>query len=413
MATGVPVPGGQMSADQLRAQNMAARQLVLGSALPINLPITQGSVTYTVGSPTVINVPVRPVGLVKRFWIKFTGTINAAATHSVAATDIGLANLLSQVVFTDLSNQTRINTAGWHLHMLASARRQFALGAAITSSDTTHIANNWGGAPTNFMTTPATVTGGTPANFVWYYELPVSYSDTDLTGAIWANTLNAAANIQLVINPNLFAPTASDGTLSAYIADAALATTLPTLTNITYTVYQDALDQLPVDPQSRNVILPTLDLEYAYLINNTTISALVANQPNSIPYANWRSFLSTFVMYDNFGFNGAGGVGSDMTSLSLQTANFTNTFQNDPTMMALWTRNKINDDFPASVGATRGTSVYYVDTRGKPINTVQYGNMSLLVQPATVQSASSVLYVGYESLALQGAMQQAGSLYQV
>lgn len=411
MATASPGTGGNIQ--QLRAANMAARQFITQAAIDLIMPIISTTATWTSGSPTVINVPVRPVGLVKRFWIEVIGTLNAASGHSLTSTPTGLANLFSSLVLTDLSNQTRISTAGWHLHYLATVRRQLAFGAAFTNSDTSGIANNWNtGTPNFFMQTPATVTGGTPLTARWFYEVPVTYSDNDLTGGIWANTINAAANVQFTINPNLAVASGADGALAAYTADAALGTTLPTFTSITYTVYQNALDQLPVNPQTNNVVLPILDLEYAYLILNTNVAALTANADQAIPFANWRSFLSTFLYFDNFGYNTAP-IGSDVNKISLQTANFTNTFQMDPFMVALLTRTKINDDLPAKQGATFGHTLYYIDTRNKPVNTVQYGNMQLLFNPAVVQSASSVLYVGYEALALQGAMQQAGSLYQV
>jgi hypothetical protein len=69
------------------------------------------------------------------------------------------------------------------------------------------------------------------------------------------------------------------------------------------------------------------------------------------------------------------------------------------------TRTKINGDLP--------NGVYYLDHRSKPINTLQYGNMQILVTPSSVGSSTgSILYVAYESLALQGAMSQASSVFQ-
>ena len=166
-------------------------------------------------------------------------------------------------------------------------------------------------------------------------------------------------------------------------------TQLGKINTFTVTVYQNSLDQLPVNPKTGTVILPPLDLEYVYLLNNTNATGLVANADQALPYANWRNFLSTFVVYDNAGVLN---LGTDVNYLALQSANFTNLFKMDPFMLSLLTRTKINDDFAAGV--------YYVDTRNKPINTLQYGNMQLLVNPSAVTNSTSQLLIGYESLAL-------------
>lgn len=407
MATSA-APSSAQNLAQLRAANMAARQLITSSAVDFVAPIVSGALSYSAGQPTVVNVPVRPLGLVKRFWIEISGTLNCAGTHTLTKSMVGMPNLLSQVTLTDLNNQTRVSTAGWHLHYLASVRRQLAFGAAFTNSDPSGMGANW-----PIMNAPTPIAGGTAQNFRWFFEIPVAYSDNDLTGAIYANVINAQCNLQFTINPLFFAASGTDRALAGYYCDSTVGTTAPTLTNLQYTVYQNSLDQLPVDSKSGQFVLPVLDLEYAYLLLNTNVGSLIANQPQSIPYANWRSFFSTFLLWDNYGFNGANGIGSDVTSIQLQTANFTNTFNIDPYLSALMTRTKINDDLPAAVGANEGATLYYIDTRNKPVNTVQYGNMSLQFQPSVVQSANSALYICYEAVALQGAMQQAGSIYQV
>ena len=158
---------------------------------------------------------------------------------------------------------------------------------------------------------------------------------------------------------------------------------------------------MPVNPQTNAVILPSLDLEYVYLLNNTNSTGLSAGSDQALPYANWRNFLSTFVIYDNAGVLN---LGTDINYIAMQSANFTNLFKLDPFMLSLITRTKINDDFAAGV--------YYIDTRNKPINTLQYGNMQLLVNPSAVTNSTSQFLIGYESLALQGVMNQAGSIFQ-
>jgi hypothetical protein len=395
MATTAPAGSGASSGNnqaQARAANRAARDAIVANSVDLIQQIFTTTISnYVAGQAYPINVPVRNVGLIKRFWVEVLANVSQGAAETQTKSTLAGANVFSQVILTDLNNQTRVSTTGWHLHMLATVRRQLAFGAAFTNSDPSGIGQNW-----NLMTTPSPVT--TAQNLRWFYEIPVSYSDTDLSGAIWANVLNATMNLQLTINPSFFVASGADSVSSVYQSSSAQ---LGKINSIVVTVYQNSLDQLPVNPQTGTVILPPLDLQYVYLLNNTTVNGLVASSDQALPYANWRNFLSTFVVYDNAGTLN---LGTDMNYLAMQSANFTNLFKMDPFMLSLLTRTKINDDF--------APGVYYVDTRSKPINTLQYGNMQLLVNPSAVTNSTSTLLVGYESLALQGVMNQAGSIFQ-
>lgn len=374
-------------------QNAMARQLVLDRAVDMTQSIFAQTLT---GNPKgqVVNVPLRNVGLIKRLIVEISFTISQAAAETLTRTMMGTSNVLSQVVLTDLNNQTRINTTGWHLHMLASARRQAAYGAAFTNDTPTGIGSNY---PVIVGPTPVT-TGQTVRMF---YEIPVSYSDFDLRGAIFANVVNATMNLQLTVNPNIVVGSAGNPTLASYISSTT--GDLGTLTNFTINVYQNYLDQLPQG--EKGAILPLYDISTVYLLNNTVMTGLAANQDNPIPYANFRSFMSTFAIYDNFGSSAA--LGTEINYWSIQSANYTNIIKYDPYMAQLQTRNIINDDFPAQLAR----SVYYFDHRRKPINTIQYGNMQLIMNPAQVQASTSQVLIGFEALALQDQITQAGSLY--
>jgi hypothetical protein len=332
--------------------------------------------------------------LVKRVVVEISGNVGVGAAETQTATRFGLMNLLSNVTLTDLSNQTRINTAGWHLHMLATAKRQFAFGAAFTSDSPINIGSNF-----PVITAPSSYTATQP--FRMFYEIPIAYGDMDLRGAIYANVVNATFNLQLTVNPNFFVASTADPALAVYKSSTAQLGTIPTFT---VTVYQNFLDQLPI--MQGKVVLPALDLGTAYLLNSTQVSALVANQENPIPYANFRDFMSTIAWYDNFGY-ATSPVGSDMGYWSLQSANYTNILKYDPYMASLLTRWIISDDFPAGNGQT----TYYFDHRNRPISTIQFGNMSLVANPTNVQNATSAIYLGYESLAYINQITQAGSLY--
>lgn len=377
---------GQAAPVDVNQQNMMARGIVLDRAIDMWQSIFATTLAGTVPGQ-VVNVPLRNVGLIKRLVVEIAGNLTQGAAETQTQTKLGISNLLSQVVFTDLSNQTRINTTGWHLHLLATARRQMAFGAAFTSDSPVAIGNNYG-----VIKAPASFTTVQP--FRIFYEIPIAYGDYDLRGAVYANVVNATMQLQLTFNPQFFAATGVDATLAGYQSSTAQA---GVLSAVTVNVYQNYLDQIPMT--SNGPVLPLLDLSTAYLLNNTNVTGIALNQDNPVPYANFRNFMSTFAIYDNVGLN----AGTDINYWSIQSANYTNIIKLDPFMASLLTREIINDDFPPGV--------YYFDHRRKPISTVQYGNMQLIFNPSSVVSAAAQGLIGYEALALINQVTQAGSLY--
>ena len=375
--------------------NMAARNAVLASAIDMLQPIYQTTLSGTIPGQ-VLNIPLRNVGLIKKLIVKVSFTIAQAVAETHTLTANGLANIFSNITFTDLSNQQRINTSGWHLHLLASARRQSIFGAAFTTdSPGAGTIATPAGLGSNFLVvySPSVVTTSVNCNF--YYEVPIAYSDYDLRGAIYASVVSATMNLQLTLNPNFELPnTATDTTNAVYQSSNAV---MANLSNFTIQVYQNYLDQLPIG--KNGVVLPILDLSTAYMLNNTTVTGMVANQDLPIPYANFRNFMSTIAIYDNAGVLN---TGSDIAYWALQSANYTNIWKIDPRTSALLTRQIINDDMPKGV--------YYFDHRRRPISTVQYGNMSLVLNPSAVTPGASV-FIGYEALGIINMVTQAGSLY--
>lgn len=371
--------------------NMMARQIVLERAIDMWQSI---SAQTLVGEPRgqVVNVPLRNVGLIKRLLVEIEFEIEQAAAETLTRTGFGPANIMKQIVLTDLSNQTRINTTGWHMHVLASSRRQHAFGAANSNDSPVDIGSNF-----DVITAPASVT--TKQKVRMFYEIPLAYGDYDLRGAIYANVVNATMNLQLTVNNKLVASHDANGLESVYKSST---TDLGTLSNFKVNVYQNYLDQLPMT--QNGPVLPLLDLATAYLLNNTAVTGIAANQDNPIPYANFREFMSTFILYDNPA--SALDPGDEMNFLSIQSANYTNIIKVDPFASSLLTREILKDDFPAEAGATS----YYFDHRRKPISTIQYGNMQLIFNPAEVKPNAQML-VGYEALAKINQVTQAGSLY--
>jgi len=381
--------GNGQDAQKAGEMNMMARSMVLNQAINMwNSIFTQTLQGAPAGQ--VINVPLRNVGLIKRLLVEINYSIVENDTVDLVRTPWGPANTLSQIVLTDLANQTRINTAGWHLHLLATARRQSAFGAAFVNDSPVDIGSNF-----NVISAPSLIRNGT-GNVRMFYEVPVSYGDFDLRGAIWAGIVNATMNLQLTVNPTLLAPTGANSVLSVYQSSGLV--TAPVVNNFTINVYQNYLDQIPFT--ANGPILPQLDMATVYLLNNTAKPGLAANQDNPFPYANFRNFMSTAVIFDQ---QGTLNPGTDVNAWKLESANYTNIFNIDPFVASLFTRQMIGDDFPA------GT--YYFDHRQKPISTVQYGNMQLILNPSTVAGAASQALIGYEALSIVNQITQAGSLY--
>lgn len=378
----------QPTASQLSQMNMTARQAVLHQAVDMMQQVYTTTISSNVAG-TVLNIQPRPVGLIKRFIVEVAATLagTAGVTHTLTA--FGVANLLSSVILTDLSNNQRINTAGWHLMAISSAKARQAFGSALYSDTPLGYGDNFQAT----MQAPLSITGAGSVTVNAMFEIPVTYSDFDLRGAIFASTTNATMNLQLTVNPNIFVSSTADATLAVYQSNGA---TLGTVSSMTITVYQNYLDQLPVSKSG--YVLPLLDLSTNYLLTNTALTGLVVSQDFPVPYPNFRDIMSTTAVYDN---NGVLNTGSDINYFSLTTANFTNVFKYDPNIPSLLARQRLQDDFPKGM--------YYFDHRRKPINTNQYGNMQLNLNPSAVTAGASLL-IGWEMLAFTNNVTQAGSL---
>lgn len=378
--------------DDPRIANLRARNFVLERSVDMTQSIYSQTLTGTVPGQ-VINVPLRNVGLIKKLVVEITGNFTQGNAETQNRTPWGPANLLSQVVLTDLANQTRINTTGWHLHMLATARRQMAFGAAFTNDSPIAVGSN-----NSVITAASSVTTVSP--FRMFYEVPLAYGDYDLRGSLYANVVNATMNLQLTINPNYSVASTANPTLAGYISSSS---DIGVLSGVTVNVYQNYLDQIPV--MNDGPVLPLMDLATAYLLNNTAITGITANQDIPVPFSNFRDFMSMGIIYDNFGSSTP--IGQETNRWSLQSANYTNIFQMDPWMAWLQTRNIINDDFPSASARTS----FYFDFRRKPVVTIQYGNMQMIGNFSNVSNgAVARLLVGFESLSLINQVTQAGSL---
>jgi hypothetical protein len=402
------------AAQAAAAANAQARAAVLGSSIE-SLAVIFSQSAISPSTQNVINVTPRNVGLIRGFYVHVATAFTTGATTTLTRTTLGPANLLSLVTFNDLSNQQRINCAGWYLPYLDTQRRrnqsfssELATGtpaSAASGTDTplsltANFTSNFATSGTNtpIMSCPATIAPSTAATIDMWYYVPVSYTDRDLRGAIYGGVVNSVMNLQLTFNSAAFqVASTGDPTLSVFQSSGAV----NVITGQTWSVevYQDFLDQLPFSNQGP--ILPFQDLSWSYLLNTTFFTGMTVSQDFPISFPNFRNIQSMTLVYDNGGsLNG----GTDINYLSLQSANYTNIFKVSPAMAAINTRNILHVDMP------KGT--YYFDFRRKPLSTVQYGNLNLIVNPSTVTSTlgTSQFLCGFEQLAMQNQVVGAGSL---
>ena len=393
--------GNKMTPAQLNAQ---ARSLINALAVPREqiiktLGIAAVGTQNISQSYPIVNITPRMVGLIRGFVVEIQATITNGSAVQIDLTDFGPANLLTQIQFQDLQNNTRIQTPGWHLMMINSVRGRRPFGTSLVRGTGFDSPMNFGSNFENQISAPATIAPGASAVITMWYYVPLAYSEKDLRGAIYANVVNATMQLNLTFNPLPVVANGQDSTLAMYVGDQAGSTALAVISAATINVYQDYLDQLPAG--QNGVILPPLDLATIYELKNTILNSIVANQDFPVQYANFRDFLSTVAIFVNTGAGGIRQVGQDVNYWALQSANFTNIWKRNPDRVAMITRGALQVDPPP------GT--YYFGSRERPISTQQYGNMELVLNAATAGTGNYML-LGFEDFAMLNNVVNAGSL---
>lgn len=340
------------------------------------------SQAYNPANQTQITLQPQNVGLVRGFLLKVTGTITntntGASGVALARTQFGASNVLTNIVFTDTNNQVRHQTQGWHMGLINSAKQPMVMGGAYAPNVPVNYGNNWA---VQVAASSVAVTVDTPISF--YYYIPLSYGKYDLRGAMWAGITNAVAQLQVTINPTPVVAT-GDASLAVYSGNTG---GWKSGSTVQIDLWQDYIDQIPMvnTSQGPQPLVPTSLLQTLYCLNNTTLTGLTPAQDFGVPFGNWRQFLSTVIVYNNAGVLN---VGSDINSFKLQTANTSQIWKTDPNTQALLARSTFMADPPAGV--------YYFDSRLRPINTQQWGNVQIYVNPITVTNSTSALWVGWE-----------------
>lgn len=366
--------------------NALARGLILQQAIKKTQEIH--SVSFDPAQQNVFNIAPRNAGLILGFWVEVSATVTEQDTGTLAPTPWGPSNLLSRIQFTDLNNNVRINTTGWHINSLNSAKNRSPFLAPQTL---TGYPIDYGANFGNLIAAPSIAQEGTETVKMMYW-VPLAYSSLDLRGSVYAGVVNATMNLQLVFNRDGFrAATGANAVNAVYQGAGTIA-----FDEAEIKVYQVYYDQLPVS--NAGPVLPMIDLATIYELKDTVLTGLSVSADFPIPYANFRDFLSTTLIYDN---GTQLNDGTDINYLALQAANYVNIFKVAPNVVKAWERQNIRDDFPS------GT--YYIDTRDKPVSTVMFGNMELIVNPSVVNANARCL-VGWESFALLNQITTAASL---
>ncbi len=390
MASHVVVP--QLSDGQIT-------KIVTGKALTMRQNIYSNTV-FPPSNPIITNLIPRNVGIVKRFIIEIVATLTNGAGGVATLTDFGLANLIQNVTFYDLNNNLRINTTGLHLHLLSTfkRRRPFAGTAQYNTATGNNLSQMMDVPPAAWpvFQAPATIAANGVATCRAVFEVPLAYSDDDLRGAIFANVINSTMNLQITLNQNAMVGAApADYTYAVYQGSAG------TFTSAVVNVYQEYLDQIPTNPQNGQLLLPTISLSTVYELKNTNLQAITVGQDFPIPFSNFRSFLSAFLIYNNSGAATGRTFGTDVNYFSHTTANFTNIFKYDPLYNVMLSREIIGADMPAGC--------YYFNYRKQPVWTTQYGNQQININASTA-GASAYAQVMWEDMALQNTLSGGASL---
>lgn len=399
---------GQLTPEQAAQLNLYARNAIKARAIRMTQPIFSGN--FNPANTPQVTVNPRNVGLIKGFWVKVTHTISNGSAVQINLTDFGPANALSNVQFNDLNNITRINTPGWHVAFVDSAKSRRPFGSAMVQTTGFDAPTKYGSNWTQQISAPATIAAAGTGTVIMWYWVPLAYGEDDLRGSVFANVVNATMQLNLSFpgatggvtqnGVTVCATNGTDSTQAMYVGNAAGSVALVSITNTNVAVSQVYMDQIPVD-KTYGVLLPTIDLATIYELKQTTIVGAVANQDFPYQYTNFRDFLSTFAIYVNTGATGARGVGADINFWSLQSANATNIWKKEPGLIALENRNFLGADFPPGV--------YYFSTRERPISTTQFGNMQLINNPITA-GAGAYQLMATEDFALQATLSMAGSL---
>lgn len=409
MPTQTPQVTAQQAAANAAAQNALARQVIMAQALEMHTQLASVSLSTTINNAgQVLNVTPRNVGLLKGFYVEYSAQVkNTNGAAAITPTPLCPLNLFSNVQFTDLQNNVRINCPAYQIGLLDTIKQKNPFATAFLSTATDTVVK-YGANST------ATVQGAANVDTIWNAPssiaaaatgvvtgvlwIPIAYSDHDYRGAIYSNVINGQMNLQFTVSNTPGYVAGGDQMLAMY-GPADSATTVQVL-NTTIQVTQVYMDQLPIDPRSGLPILPQRDIATIYELKNTTFTAAVPNNDFAMSYPNFRDVLSSIVLLDPL--TAPVSVPTLTNYFSLQAANSTNVFKRTGSLNQALVRNVMGFDLP--------TGITYFSFRGRPLSTTQYGNLQLMFNGSGAWSTNFAIYHCWESFASVATISQSGSL---
>lgn len=362
-------------ATKVVAANAQAAALVRQYARPVLQPMCA---PITLDGSQLGKVPLyaraspRMAGILRKIPVRVEVPISVPAGTTLVPSLLNVAGLLSNVQFTDLNNNKRVDTTGQHLALLASVRHRKPAGSAFVTDTPFGLGNQVPGA-ISCPSVPTAITSAQTVTAAFTYEVPIMYSNTDFRGGIYLSTTQATAALQLTVNPLLLVAAGANADPDAcftYTGDA------PTVGNITITPYQEYLDQVPM--ANGSVILPTLDFGKLYQLISSTQTGIIANNDFRCDFGNLRTYQSMFTRFRNgWAYNA-----DDLNYIKIEAANMYQFMNADPKLISYHNRCALGFDMP------KGTQ--YFDFRRQPINTTMYGNMAVILNAKTAADNSRV-----------------------
>ena len=367
----------QTTQAQLDAANAQAVAIINQYARPIYQPMTATQVldgSMLGRTPVFARMSPRMAGLLRKITVRVEVDIKVPAGTTLIPGLFGPAAVVGNVQFTDLNNNKRIDTTGWHLAALAAVKNRQPPGAAFLTDTPLGFGNEYGQGIA-MPSVPNALSSDTVVTVEMVYEVPISYGASDLRGVMYVSTTQATAYLQVEINPLLLQPAGPDANADSVYTYGG--TGIPTVASIRVSPWQDYLDQIPLTSAGA-VILPTQDMGKLYQLINTTQSGITPNTDFRIDFGNLRTYQSQIVRYKN----GNAYRTDDIDLFKIEAANMYQFLNIDPKMLSYKTRNALGMDMPPGS--------YYFDVRNQPVNTTMYGNLAIIMNANSAATGATV-----------------------
>ncbi len=373
----------QQAAELARQTNLAQRGIVVAQSKFQRKMTYAGAVNPAENRKLVRQV--RNVGLITGQMVRVQFTIrNPSTTLTLRPTIWGGFNLLKNVKFVDFSNVTRIDISGRFLNHLNTVRGGRGFGAA----EQYPFVADYGQNNNRLQYLPEIPPETTVTAFAVFW-VPASYSDTDLTGAVWANVTSANAYLELdfpsdaEISTTATAGNGQAADKAAYYGGAAV------VQGIQVEIVQHHYDQIPT--ANGLYIVPTQDLQNVYELKSTRYTdGFVAGGEVKIQFPTGRSYLS--VACNALNGPGVAHEGEWFERIKLEQANSYEYFDLPPDYFAFDSRRRIGLDSPIGM-------IHY-ETRSTPIVPEATGNLELMfkVKSGITIDPSAQIETAFEAL---------------